>query len=321
MLLWADGFSWIETSSGLSVTAQLQSRYSNASAPAVTVGELGQSCLLGQGAFTTPQLVSGDIDEYVVGFSMLATSATQANLNGPLMSFINNAFTTLQVDCLATPVLERGDFKLVIINSTGDFVGSVGPFYSNTWYYVEIRVFGTSLQVRVSGFLVFEAELSSPAPIDRVRFSLLGQMATDSFYVLDSSGQFNNDYLGPVSVDGLFPVLEFESEGWTAVGGNSILALRWVDGDSRYIDGSNGGSIRLRMDPAFRSSAGSIAGLFITYVGSGDPVDLIVNGASYSSGPLGAGGTRHEILETDPGTQAPWDYRNLAAAFFGFDQP
>lgn len=324
MLLWADGFSWIEAASGVSSSAQLANRYSSVSgAPVTAVGELGRPCLKGPVSFTSAELANTPKSVYVVGFSLLVEGTAAGQINESLLEVKNGNNTGITIFSVATPSQERGDFRLVVNDSQGRLVGdSVGPFLQNQWYYIELKIDGTDLEIRVSGYTAMRASLKATPLMDKVALGMASAVSCDSLYVLDDAGLLNNDFLGPVSVDGLFALLEFENVGWTPVGGSSVSALRWLDGDTQRLDGSPGGSVSFRLDPAFRSSAGAIAGLFISYVAKDGNLDVVLNNTVLDSvSTTGAFEHRFAISEENPETRAPWSYSDMAALFLRLIQP
>jgi hypothetical protein len=321
MLLWADSFSWLGTDAGTTINAQLANRYGAVLGSAnLGVGEAGSVCLKGNSAITTPDLVPGSTrTDYVLGISFKVGPDTAANLNRTLVQLYETSTVRLNLFIVATPAQQRGDFKLLLNDAQGNLLGvPIGPFYFDEWHFLELKVFGTELTLRLGGYDALSVTLPAPLSIDRFLISIPNESVCDALYLLDSSGLTNNDFLGPVSVDGLFTLLEFNNEGWTPVGGSSTLALRWLDNDLRYLDGSLGGTVSFRMDPAFRSNAGAIAGLFISLVGKAGPITLRLNDNDVFAKSLGAlYEFNHVVSESNPDTGAPWSHRDMAAVFFG----
>ncbi len=115
--------------------------------------------------------------------------------------------------------------KLVVYDSTGTAVGTGTTSYmSNNWHYVEVKinVSAGSLELRLDGNPTPEISVSGAdfggAPIDRITLRFMGFDVPgcwyDDIYVEDTSSGPNDDFLGDVVVETLFPAADGFHHDW-----------------------------------------------------------------------------------------------------------
>jgi hypothetical protein len=121
-----------------------------------------------------------------------------------------------------------------------------------TWYYIEWKIKPDnstgSTEVRVNGELwcSFTGDtLQSAGPIDHVVLSAQDYYSyMDDFYVLDTSGTVNNNFLGPCMVEGLLPNANTTDKDFVTSTGTDHYALVDdvpCDENTSYVDGDTTG--------------------------------------------------------------------------------
>jgi len=214
----------------------------------------------------------------------------------------------------------------------------------NVWYYIEFKIFidgsvGTCV-IRLNGIEVLNAtgldtQTNSPASVMDIRLigSVNLQFEVDDFYVADSSGSINNDFLGSTLVQTIRPngddTANFTTSTPSANHFENVDEVVTNDNTS-YVE-SNTSSQRELYD------YGSISG-FTTIRGVGLNVDLNDGGANQnfqhllksnttenSSGNVTINSSTYKtylyISEQDPDANANWTQTTINAAKFGFQIP
>lgn len=120
-----------------------------------------------------------------------------------------------------------------IVNGT--LLGStrLGALTTGAWYYIEVKICihasAGTVEIRING--VTELSVTgvntrgSGAEDTGVSFVQIKNHNVDDFYICDSSGAENNDFLGDVRVDAHYPIADGATHEWTPSTGSDNYAL------------------------------------------------------------------------------------------------
>jgi hypothetical protein len=275
---------------------------------------------------------------WIVGF---AYRSQGFNANQGIIVFIDGAVThcDLRVDAGGHLFFTRN----------GTTIGSVGTtvLNTNTWYYLEVKVTisdaagvavakingvtelnGSSLDTRNAG----------NATADTVRINSTGGSSVaettdfDDLYVCDASGSTNNDFLGDVRVEALFPNGNGNSSVLVGSDGNStdnyLLVDETTPATADYVESSTVGDKDTYAYTNPTSTSGSVFGVQVlpyaakTDAGARSIVSVArlsgteVDGAAKTLPASGSPGYLPDIRETKPGGGS-WSISDVSNAEFG----
>lgn len=131
--------------------------------------------------------------------------------------------------------------KAILVTRNGTTLGTTTEnLLENTWYYLELKatIHDTtgSYELRINGVSVLsgtdvDTRNGANAYVNQLSLgtpSLTGNafiFKFDDVYLLDTSGSTNNDFLGDVRVDALFPTADGTYTQWTPSAGSDHYAL------------------------------------------------------------------------------------------------
>lgn len=204
----------------------------------------------------------------VVGFSFKLTQNYNA---GIITGFLDNFVHQVDLHLSSSG-------QLSVRNGHGTILGTaVNTINLNTWYYIELKVTISnttgSFTLRVNGSSVasgtlLDTQLSPNAYVDVVSlggYALNGSQiwCFDDVYMLDTTGTRNIDFLGPVSVDVLYPNAAGFVSQWTALSGSNYTQVNEhaVDGDTSYVSAATNGFQDLYEFDDIRNTPGAIFGI------------------------------------------------------------
>ncbi len=204
----------------------------------------------------------------VCGFSFKLTSNYNA---GIIAAFCDNFVHQCDIHL-------SGTGQLSVRNGHGTILGTaVNTVSLNTWHYIEVKVTVSnttgSFYLRVNGTQVasgtlLDTQLSPSAYIDVISlggYALNGSQVWcfDDFYALNTDGTRNIDFLGPVSVDCIFPNGAGFLSQWTPLSGSNYTQVNEhaVDGDTSYVSASTNGFQDLYQFEDIRNTPGGIFGI------------------------------------------------------------
>lgn len=210
------------------------------------------------------------------------------------------------------------EFKATLSNTTGTVVIKVN----------ETQVLSLSSQDTQQGgtaeWRKYRLEGSSVFP-DNFSF--------DDWYILNTSGSQNNDFLGSIRIDGILPNGDSGTINWTPSTGTLNYAL--VDEnphntDTDYVESSTSTDQDLYDYASVPTTLDTIHGLQInTVVRETDASDFTLKTLVYSGTTLSAdtaqaiAGTSYEVLhrvvELDPDTSSAWTSSGINSAQFGIE--
>ncbi len=180
--------------------------------------------------------------------TIIAGAALKVNDNVPgvIMELWNSGGPAVGVEVAGN--------HLSVVDSTSAVVGTGTTIIPvNRWFYVELKVIvGTSghATVQLNGAPEIASSLGNfgTGGIEQIRFenhSLGGQTHIDDVIVLDTTGSApQNDFLGDVRVETIYPVADGSYTAWTPDTGTdhfSRVNEHPIDGDASYVKDANPG--------------------------------------------------------------------------------
>lgn len=335
-LLWMDGFdhyggstgnmtegAWAELSSSLSISA---------SNPRTGTNHI----IDGSSTQTTPlrRVLGGAKTTVGIGAAFYLTQLPTGNGARRLFDF-RDAANGIQVSIICQ---STGTIAAYRGNGTGTLLGtSASPaIVAEAYQHVEAVVFFSNtvgtVEVRVNGVTVLSLSGQDTVNTANVECSQIGicgssngsnsggQLHIDDIFCYDSSGSYNNTFIGDRRV--LLRALDGDTSeaDWTVVGAaNGFTALATPDGDTSYISAGPVGSpldsseFTLTDMPAGVSAISAVQIVHMerkTEAGTANTQWSIISGASEglgTSNPLTEIYTyRQDVFETDPASAAPF---------------
>jgi len=288
--------------------------------------------------------VADQHDTMIVGFAMRHTSAHNSGAGGQ-MGFFSDAGATQHV---------RWSFG----TNTYDMSLSYGPtaagvvlsLLPNYFYYIEVkaRLHDTlgSVQIKVNGVTVFNVSNvdtkngGTKTVFDhyRINTSVISPVRRhidiDDFYLCNGAGSVNNDFLGDIAIETLFPNADGAFSNFVGSDSDSVANYALVNEQgapsmSSFVGGSNVGDKDLyNIDSPVRT-AGPILGAVITaYVQNGDSgsraMGIIVKSGSTTTTPTGTTlvttpAMVRKVLDVDPADGAQMTIADAVALQIGVE--
>jgi len=326
-LLFMDGFDTC------TAVARAAEKYVAGSIASFTTGRTGINAARNPSNLTTRTLtVSGG---FIVGFAF----RTSAFGVGDICRIQEGGTTHVALSLDASG-------HLLVISGASTLGTSTSTLSVNTWYYLEIK--GTvhdttgSFEVRVDGTLFgalsgtnVDTRQGATGIWDNVLIrQVTGNMDFDDYYVCDTSGATNNDFLGNCQIDTLLPQTDAVAAGSNA----SFTPSTGTDhganvdetnpnGDTDYNSSSTPGQIDSYNYQSMGLS-GTIRGVQVTpYLEKTDAgartvsVMTRVAGTNYAHSatftPATAYQYNYQIFETNPNSSAAWVVSDVNGAEFG----
>jgi len=245
-------------------------------------------------------------------------------------------------------VLKDGtNTQILIKDSNGDLeikrgfsllanVPNVFPL--NRWLYVEVKVTidnsAGAVEVRIDGVTVaslsgIDTQNTGNNYVNRV--TLDGGCYKDDFYICDTSGAKNNDFLGDIAIEAVVPDANGTNQDWTPSAGSDHYAV--IDevppnGDSDYLSTGSTGQKETNQHAAL-TLTGSVLGVQQMHLvrkddaGSWTVKPICKSGSTESAGSALAVSDTYtyvtRILEDDPDTGADWLPAGVNAAEWGIE--
>lgn len=225
-----------------------------------------------------------------------------------------------------------------VARETSDF-----PLLPGVWYYIELRLeianAGGYAEVRVNE--VFEmsytgdTQTSANATANQLQMSKAGgsgDLRVDDLYICDGTGGVNDDFLGDIRVEALFPNGNGNSSQFDGSDGNTTDNYLLVDdttspdGDTTYVQSPDAGDKDTYAYTNLTPATGTVYGLQIvpyarkTDAGARSIVSVARHSGSETDGPVQALSTSFvyypDIRETKPGGGS-WSISDVNGAEFG----
>ncbi len=193
---------------------------------------------------TIATLILPTDDEYTIGFRtrMLSSVDTPTGNQGIEFRLVadGDQFTLRFVEISADSEEWRIEVRQGGMGGTV-IATQVNAQHMNAWYYIEFQVLADSTvgtyEVRIDGVNIPEltdtgvdTTISGNPNIDRVDIHIHQNGVIDDIYILNNAGSANNDFLGPIHVQGLRPDVDGNQTDWTPSSGSDHFALVNEDG-------------------------------------------------------------------------------------------
>ena len=232
-----------------------------------------------------------------------------------------------------------GSRKMKIVNSSDSVVATSSQVYSTNWNYAELKMTVNGASGSASLHMNGEEMIapvtgnfgSSPIGMVYLWSGTSGGGGSgnqwDDMYVLDTTGSYNNDFLGDCRVETLFPSGAGSSTIWTPNSGANYAAVdeQAIDSDTTYVKSSVAGDKDMYVYDDVTEE--SVFGVQTCLTARKDSTNLRrvksvarIGGVDYDSAAehtLTTGYLVHtRLMDTDPAAAA-WTAANLNAAEFG----
>ena len=218
---------------------------------------------------------------------------------------------------------------------------SLSGMSADTWAYIEIKAFihnttGT-VQVKINGTEVMNLTNQDTKNIDDAwyQYQLRGAgfinlYTFDDWYILDTNGSVNNDFLGNVRVDAIFPDGVGANSDWTPSAGSNYQNVdeNPHDTDTTYNEDGTSTNKDTHTYGAM-PTIDTVLGLQINTLArltDATPFNLetvIISNVTTSNDTgqavPGSYGLIQRISELDPDTAAAWTESGINAAEFGYE--
>lgn len=324
MLLFIDGFDHYTT---------VAQKWAGTSGGSIVSGGRHGNCLAVSGGGANGLLpIPGSPTEVIVGFSF-KTSAQTANRVFRLLDASSNVMTSFGLSYASASgkiVAFREDSTAVLGTGTTEIV-------PGTWYYLELRakLHATlgEVEVRINGvqdLLVTGVNTGSPGTYSFVQLQGYFTQNYDDMYIVDRSGSTNNDFLGDVRVETIFPTGAGAHTDFTPSAGSNWQNVDEAtpNDDSDYNASGTPGDIDTFALGNLATLAGSVLGVQINNrwrkddAGSRSMRRVIRTGGSDFEGAdvslSDSYSSSRDLLELNPDTAAGWTIADVNALEAGY---
>ena len=305
--------------------------------------------MAGSGTSTTNRNVKKKVlaaDEHATFIAGVAwksvSSFTNQSSGMGVLCFMSDAFATEHLKITADGAL------LTLRRGSTQIAQSIRTVQANTWYYVEMKATladsGGTVEVRVNGevWITYTGDTKNGGTktvFDSVGLGWDSQNNTytfDDFYLCNGAGSYNNDFLGEIAIETLFPDGNGSQSDLVGTDGNSVDNYLLVDEASAnttdYVGSSTSGQRDLYTLGALARTAGSVRGVqVVAYTSKSDsnPVSCklpVARSGTVSAGTAqsiitaaGSWGTLVRAVDVDPVSGTPFTISNINALEAGFE--
>ena len=334
---WIDGFESYGTQTpDVALSIKYQRVAINSGQSAFTTGRYaGQGIDWAGNTFATPTLATHAT--WVVGFAFRDRGVIDG-LQFPIVSIMDGKATQILLRYTKTGTLG----KFSIVSNGVQLANGTAQLVQQTWYYLEFKVtIGTSastslkintvVDMTVSGV---STQVTSNATANGVQFGSsngAGRISIDDLYIVDGSGGSNNDFLGDMVVETIFPSAAGNNTTWTATPGvANYLNVQEVtsDSDTSYVATSGANNIDTYnfTDLALVTSAVAAVNVNILTRNT-DSTNHVLQRACRTASTNYVGSNQtisstsyqniNDILSNNPATAVPWTVGEVNSAEFG----
>jgi hypothetical protein len=279
---------------------------------------------------------------WVVGFAFRTSGLPSAA--GPIVGLfdVGTAQCDLRLNTDGTLSVTRNGTSL----TSGT---SVTALSANTWYYIEWKVTiadsisASTCKVRINGVdaitVATGQDLKNTANSSANQLYLGHYTVTsagniwyyDDLYVCNTSGSVNNDFLGDVRVETLYPSGAGNTTQFTPSAGSNYQCVDDADpdDDTTYVESGTVGHVDTYAFDDLSASPTSVFGIQTVIMarktdgGSRTATPVVRSGGTdYDGTTFGLADTYtcdHQVWENDPDTAAAWTESGINAAEFGFE--
>lgn len=335
-LLWVDGFEGYGTSTGSipSPSGVLEDRYKtyNTTSPfycQISSGRNSNYAIwLSTSWIETPALTTDDT--IIVGFAFKITDLASYRL--AKLSYGDNNYFDIIISGTEL-VLKRHTTILATTSGLNLVVG--------TWRWLEIKVkchdtTGT-YELKIDGSTVLSDTgvdtADSCSYYSKVRLGYTSSaldVVYDDFFICDSTGSTNNDFLGDSYIVAIYPDGDGNSSQFTPSAGDNYTCVdeEVIDYDTTYVESDTTGHLDLYTYESI--SAQDILGIQINMTcketnaeSFGIKTVTRIGSTDYTDSELTIGSTdyvnKRQIKETSPATSVAWTSSEITGAEFGVE--
>ncbi len=204
---------------------------------------------------------------------------------------------------------------------------------ANTWYYLEVKLSG--VEVRVNGVTEIGPTADSAGPFNKITLEYTNTFGPaglfDDLYVLDTTGGINDDFLGELCVETLYPISDGTYSDWTPLSGSDHwpqVSEFIFDSDGSYVEtavAGNKDSYGVGNPPLLETPVYGVQlnlGVRKTGGGTREVAPLIRQAATDYSGPTDYISTDYRffswLLDQDP-SGSDWLYTTVNADEYGIE--
>lgn len=215
-------------------------------------GSIRLGALITGGVYIQSPLVVSATSTVVVGFGYKFEPGGDANQNST-WNFKRQGYT--QISLRKVGSYETPNFD--IYDGDNNLLGNTGVVAAYTkWYFFEIKVVihasAGSVTLHRDGAEIYSltgVQTNNTSAPDNLSdsFQFIGgshsDVWIDDFYMLDSSGSVNNDFLGEIRIDTIYPSGAGTHTDWTPNTGDNYAAVDEAppDRDTTYVSGDASG--------------------------------------------------------------------------------
>lgn len=301
------------------------------------VGRTGTGGLTQTGTATTKQVAAANEHAtFIWGVAINRGSSTGTFE----MRFLSDSLATQHV---TVQVTSTGEIKVFRGSTAGTQLGSTvsaGTVPAGTWVYLEAKVTLSDtvgvVTVRVNGAQVFTISSAdtknggTKTVLDGIGMAIANVNAlVDDIVLMNGAGSTNNDFIGDIKIETLYPTGAGNTTGLTPSTGSN-----WsnVDETPRNTSDYNGSATDNLYDTYQMGNLATLTGTvyainIFAYTAKSDAgaaggaIMLRSGGTDYEKTDVALGtgfAYQNEIIETDPATSVQWTITNVNAMEAGF---
>jgi hypothetical protein len=212
--------------------------------------------------------------------------------------------------------------------------------HANVWYFIEVKMTINnttgSFEVRINGQTEIsgtnvDTQQTANSTVDAFRITLGGGGVIDDLYFLNDSGSTNNDFLGDVRIQTLFPDGAGNSTNWAVTGAASnyqAVDEFEADDDTTYVSTSTATDKDTYSFENLSTSVDTVYAVGTNILARKDDAGSRIAVQTTRSGGTDFDGATisladnyeyvQEIRETDPATGSQWVNTDVDSAEFGY---
>lgn len=351
----AEGFETFGTTVGGTIQAGLDRRYGEFHGLALTNYDTSMQLATGRnGGYSAKSNSSYQYFYYVVAADDVSTNDTwivgvavkfdssfpeDPSSNGALIA-LGHTSASYSYFNLALKLLNNG--RVAVYRGSTQLEQTTDQVYkTDQWHYFELKVVchdtAGSYEVRVDGITVLsDTNIDTRAGGDtryvRFRMDEINQYM-DDIYICDTDGTTNNDFLGQVVIEAVFPSADGDSSDWTPASGSDNYAMvddNPTDDDTSYVESGTEDDEDLYEYTALATITDeNILGVVLkteprmtAFPGDLDLYQTVKSGTTTSDGDAvniadDSYTSLQRVLETNPNTSSAWTASGVNGAQFG----
>lgn len=339
-LLFLDGFDHY-------ATADIAKKWSqnNGATIAASGGRRGGGAMLCNSTLNHCTKTIPDRTSLVIG-AAITFASLPTGVSAPLFQMFSSGVAQCEVRVNSAGLISVTRNGTALAGGASSFALVPGIFYYIEWKFtIADSIAANSCVVRVNGAEVInvtagqDTKNATDSTVNQLRVGntnglgsvILAGLVIDDMYVCDQAGAKNNDFLGDVRIDTIFPTSDGANSDWTPSSGSAHYALV-DDATPNTTDYVESGTSGQRDTFGFGNIAHTPSAIFGTQIciaahkddAGARSLKAVTRPAAtdYSGVDQPIGTTQFyysEIRETDPETAAAWTKSGLNATEFGVE--